>query len=84
MQYLYDDRFEDVSFDSRLSHITPDSSAHFLPPIVVLWLTSVSEPSTLGKSDPTEVHATEFTAVLTSPRGLALHSVVDMFCVRSV
>ena len=67
MQYLYDDRFEDVSFDSRLSHITPDSS----------------EPSTLGKSDPTGVHVTEFTAVLTSPRGLALHPVVDMFCVRS-
>ena len=44
-----------LSFNSPgifLSHITPDTSFHFIHPIRILWLTSACEPPSLVNSDP--------------------------------
>ena len=75
-----------LSFNSTgifLSHITPDTSFHFIHPILILLLTSACEPPSLVNSDPRHLNdvtvgssaSTSFTVVSGSCVGLGKHSV---------
>ena len=65
-----------------LSHITPDTSFHFIHPILILLLTSACEPPSLVNSDPRYLKdvtvgssaSTSFTVVSVSFVGLVKYS----------
>ena len=75
-----------LSFNSTgifLSHITPDTSFHFIHPILILLLTSACEPPSLVNSEPRYLKdvtvgssaSTSFTVVSVSFVGLGKYSV---------
>ena len=76
------DCFEDSGI--FLSHITPDTSFHFIHPICILLLTSACEPPSLVNSDPRYLKdvtvgssaSTIFTVVSVSFVGLGKYSVL--------